>query len=67
MKRKQGMYFAVVIVITGILFFMLGMGSSPERGKADEATPATTIVIKDEGGFSVAIKEVSLNQTLIEF
>jgi serine protease Do len=59
MKKKKGMYFVIVIVVTGTLFFMLGMGSSPERGKADEATPATTIIIKDEGGFSNAIKEVA--------
>ncbi len=59
MRKKRSLYFAVAIVITGIVFFILGMGSSPERGKADEAAPATTIIIKDEGGFSNAIKEVS--------
>jgi serine protease Do len=59
MKRRRSLYFAAAIVMTGVLFFFLGAGSSPDRGKAEEATPVQTIVIDDQVGFSNAIAEVS--------
>lgn len=59
MKNKRSQYFVMSVIITGVVFFLLGMGSSPGREKADEAAPVSTIVIKDEGGFSSAIREVA--------
>jgi len=59
MKRKTKLYFIGALVVTGVLFFLLGMGSGPGKGKAEEAVPVTTIVIKDEGGFSNTIAEVA--------
>jgi len=59
MSVNRKFYFIVALISTGVLFFILGMGSSPEKGKAEEATPVTTIVIRDEGGFSNAIAEVA--------
>jgi len=59
MSKKIKFCFMVALVITGVIFFLLGMGSSPDRGKADEASPVSTIVIKDEGGFANAITEVA--------
>jgi serine protease Do len=59
MSKKIKFCFMGVLVITGVIFFLLGMGSSPDRGKADEASPVSTIVIKDEGGFANAIAEVA--------
>jgi serine protease Do len=59
MSRKTKFYFISALIATGVLFFFLGMGSSPEKGKAEEASPVTTIVIKDEGGFSNAVAEVA--------
>jgi len=59
MKRKSAFYFIAAIVITGIVFFFLGMGSHPERGSAEEASPVSTVVIKDEGGFANAISRVA--------
>ena len=59
MSKKIKFCFMVALVITGVIFFLLGMGSSPDRGKADEASPVSTIVIKDEGGFANAIAEVA--------
>ncbi len=58
-KKRRSLYFIMGIIITGVVFFLLGMGSSPDRGKADEAAPVSTIIIKDEGGFSSAIREVA--------
>lgn len=63
MKNKRSLYFVMAVIITGVVFFLLGMGSSPGRGKADEAAPVSTIVIKDEGGFSSAIREVASTLT----
>jgi len=57
--RKKSLYFIIAIIITGVFFFFLGMGSHPERGEAEEATPITAIIIKDEGGFATAIREVA--------
>ncbi len=59
MKRKTTFYFIAALVITGVVFFFLGMGSHPERGAAEEATPVSTVVIKDEGGFANAISRVA--------
>jgi serine protease Do len=59
MRKKRSLYFITAIVLTGVLFFFLGMGSSPDRGKAEEGEPVRTIVIQDEGGFSNAIAEVA--------
>ncbi len=58
---KRGGKFTILsgFFAVAILFFLLGMGSSSKNGKAEEASPATTIVIKDEGGFSTAISEVA--------
>jgi serine protease Do len=58
MKRKR-VYFIAAVIATGVLFFLLGMGSSPDRGKAQEAVAVQQIVISDESGFSTAIREVS--------
>ena len=58
-KRKRTLYFVGALVLTGVLFFFLGMGSHPERGSAEQATPVSTIVIKDEGGFKDAISRVA--------
>jgi serine protease Do len=57
--RKRSFYFIAAVVITGVLFFLLGMGSHPDRGRAEEASPVQQIVIKDEMGFSSAIREVA--------
>jgi serine protease Do len=59
MKNKRNLYFVFTLIITGVVFFLLGMGSNPKKGEAEEATPVTTIVISDEGGFSTAISSVS--------
>jgi serine protease Do len=58
MKRKR-VYFIAAVIATGVLFFLLGMGSSPDRGRAQEAVAVQQIVISDESGFSTAIREVS--------
>jgi serine protease Do len=58
MKRKRVCFIAAIIA-TGVLFFLLGMGSHPDRGKAQEAVAVQQIVISDESGFSTAIREVS--------
>jgi len=57
--KKTRVYFIVAVIATGVLFFLLGMGSSPDRGKAEEAIAVRQIVIQDEYGFSTAIREVS--------
>jgi hypothetical protein len=57
--KKRNYYLFGSLVIVAVLFFILGMGSNPGRGKADNATPVQTIVIKDEAGFSTAISEVA--------
>jgi serine protease Do len=57
--RKRSYYLFGALVMTAVLFFLIGMGSHPGKGKADEATPVQTIVIKDEVGFSTAISEVA--------
>jgi len=59
MKKKKSIYFFTAIIVTGILFFFLGMGSSPDRGKAEEGAPVNTVIIRDAGGFSNAISEVA--------
>lgn len=59
MNNKRNLYFIFALIITGVVFFLLGMGSNPKKGEAEEATPVTTIVISDEGGFSTAISSVS--------
>jgi len=59
MKNKKSFYFIIAIILTGVFFFFLGMGSHPERGKAEEAAPIQPIIIKDEGGFATAIREVA--------
>jgi serine protease Do len=59
MKKSRNLYFALAIIITGVIFFLLGMGSNPDRGKAEEATPVPNIIIKDEGGFANAISTVA--------
>ncbi len=58
-KRKRSIYFITALIATGVLFFFLGAGSHPDRGKAEEGRPVQTIVIKDEGGFSDAISRVA--------
>ncbi|MBN2325445.1 MAG: Do family serine endopeptidase [Spirochaetes bacterium] len=57
--KKRRVYFIAAVMATGVLFFLLGMGSSPGRGKADEAVAVQQIVVNDESGFSTAIREVS--------
>jgi serine protease Do len=57
--RRNGFYYIAAIVATGVLFFLLGMGSHPDRGRAQEAAPVQQIVIKDESGFSTAISNVA--------
>jgi len=59
MNKKQKLYIALALAATGVVFFLLGMGSNPERGNAEEAAPVSTIVIKDEGGFLNMISEVA--------
>ncbi len=59
MKKKRNLYFFTAFIVTGVLFFFLGSGSNPGRGKAEEGTPVQTIVIKDEGGFADAISLVA--------
>ncbi len=59
MKKKKKLFFFTALVVTGVLFFFLGSGSNPGRGKAEEGTPVQTIVIKDEGGFADAISLVA--------
>ncbi|RKY00582.1 MAG: hypothetical protein DRP54_05205 [Spirochaetes bacterium] len=56
---KRNGWFVVSLVLTGIIFFIIGMGSHPERGGAEQATPVQQIVIKDEGGFADAISRVA--------
>ena len=56
---KRNGWFIVSLVLTGIIFFIIGMGSHPERGGAEQATPVQQIVIKDEGGFADAISRVA--------
>jgi serine protease Do len=59
MRKIKNIYFIVAIVGAVAIFFLLGMGSQPERGKAEEPAPVTTIVIKDEGGFTNTISTVA--------
>lgn len=59
MKRRKSFVFIGCLVVTGVFFFLLGMSSHPDRGKAEEATPAATLVIKDETGFMNVISEVA--------
>lgn len=59
MKIKKKLYFIIAIIVTGVIFFFLGMGSNPGKGKAEEGTPAQTIIIKDETGFANAISAVA--------
>ena len=59
MGQKRRLYFITTIIAAGILMFFLGMVVTPERGKAEEATPVQTIVIEDQSGFSSAIAEVA--------
>jgi serine protease Do len=59
MKTRKNVFFITALVMTGILFFFLGAGSNPERGKAEEATPVQTIILQDRSGFTDAIAEVS--------
>lgn len=59
MRKIKNVYFIITIVVTGTIFFLLGMGSHPERGKAEEPVPVKTIVIKDEGGFTNSIRTVA--------
>jgi len=59
MGRKKKLYFITTLVTAGILLFFLGMVVTPERGKAEEATPVRTIVIEDQSGFTSAISEVA--------
>jgi serine protease Do len=59
MKKRERLYLGVALAATAVVFFLFGMGSSPERGKAEEPSPTATIVIKDEGGFMNLISEVS--------
>ncbi|MGQ9616235.1 MAG: DegQ family serine endoprotease [Spirochaetota bacterium] len=59
MKIKKKLYFVIAIIVTGVIFFFLGMGSNPGKGKAEEGTPAQTIIIRDETGFANAISAVA--------
>ena len=59
MGRKKKFYYITTFVTAGILLFFLGMVVTPERGKAEEATPVRTIVIEDQSGFTSAISEVA--------
>lgn len=59
MKKGGKVYILSGFLAVAIFFFLLGMGSNSEKGKAEEAAPTATIVIKDEGGFSTAISEVA--------
>ena len=59
MRKIKNIYFIITIFVTGTIFFLLGMGSHPERGKAEEPVPVETIVIKDEVGFANAVSTVA--------
>jgi serine protease Do len=59
MKTRRNIYFVTALVMTGVLFFFIGAGSNPGRGKAEEATPVQTIILQDQSGFADAIAEVA--------
>ena len=59
MRQRRRLYFITTLIIAGVLLFFLGMVFTPERGKAEEATPVQTIVINDQSGFTSAIAEVA--------
>ena len=59
MRQRRRLYFITTLIIAGVLMFFLGMVFTPERGKAEEATPVQTIVINDQSGFTSAIAEVA--------
>lgn len=59
MGQRRRLYFITTLIIAGVLMFFLGMVLTPERGKAEEATPVQTIVINDQSGFTSAIAEVA--------
>ncbi|MFW6139668.1 MAG: DegQ family serine endoprotease, partial [Spirochaetota bacterium] len=42
-----------------VLFFVLGMCSSPDRGQSQEVAPVERVVIEDQSGFSNAISKVT--------
>jgi serine protease Do len=58
MKSKK-IYLIVGAVVAALLFVFVAMGVRPESTTSEKATPAQTIVIKDEGGFSNAISAVA--------
>jgi serine protease Do len=59
MKKRERLYFGIAVATTAVVFFLLGMGSSPDRGGAEEPSPTATVVVKDEGGFTNLISEVA--------
>jgi len=67
MNKKIKFCFMGTLVITGVIFFLLGMGSSPDRGKADEASPVSTIVIKDEGGFATQLQRLQMRSLPLSY
>jgi serine protease Do len=59
MQQRSRFYLFSALIVTVFLIFFITMGSSPERSKAEDATPVQTIVIEDQSGFTTAIAEVS--------
>jgi serine protease Do len=59
MKKRERLYLGIALATTAVVFFLLGMGSSPDRGGAEGPSPTATVVVKDEGGFMNLISEVA--------
>jgi serine protease Do len=59
MTKRRNLYFFATVMVTGVLFFVLGMGAQPNRGGAQDSAPVETIVIRDETGFSQSISTVA--------
>ena len=59
MLKRKNLYFFVTVLVTGVMFFVLGMGAQPNRGRAQDSAQVETIVIRDETGFSQSISTVA--------
>jgi serine protease Do len=58
MSSKK-IYFFVVPVVAAILFVFVAMGVRPQKQASAQPAPTSTIVLKDEGGFTNAISRVA--------
>jgi len=59
MKSRKNMYLFISAVVVAVFFVFSAMGVRSNRQEAQEPSPASTIIIKDEGGFTNAISKVA--------